>query len=456
LKVTHCLENQHTSPRLERRQFLGTVSGLLAAAIGAPFLRADELPQNANPRAIYGDTVEPDWKQRITVTVGPKKGDLVGGTDRVIQAAVDYVARLGGGTVHVLPGTYRMRNSVFLHSKVRLLGSGADSVLFKEPSTTTRLIVDGDHWDQEVTLADPKGFQVGDGVRLVSKDPYGKGTNIIQRSLIACAGNRFKLDRRLEERFHLDGDPKIATNFALVQCTSVSDVVIENIAIDGNKDHNEMLDKGAFDDGSVRLDESNRVTVRDVTVREFYCDGIVWGISHDVLVENCHLHDGARLALHSGSGSQRSIVRGNRMQRSGEGIYFCWGAQHGLYEKNVIEDCNYGMTFGHSDSDNLIRENDIRRSREAGIHFRGGNKAFAPHRNRFERNRIIDSGGEKGVAIDINGQTESVTVTNNELRETRKPLSRIGILIGAETRDIRCLDNRIEGFSVPISDLRKG
>ena len=80
------------------------------------------------------------------------------------------------------------------------------------------------------------------------------------------------------------------------------------------------------------------------------------------LVEQCHLHDGARLALHSGSGSQRSIVRGNRVQRSAEGIYFCWGAQHGLYEKNVIEDCNYGMTLGHSDSDNLIRDNDIRRS----------------------------------------------------------------------------------------------
>jgi len=259
----------------------------------------------------------------------------------------------------------------------------------------------------------------------------------------------------LEERFHLEGDPQIATNFALLQCSNAVDVLIENVTIDGNKAHNEMIDKGAFDDGSVRLDESNRITIREVAVRNFYCDGIVWGISHDVLVENCHVHDGARLALHSGSGSQRSIVRGNRMRHSAEGIYFCWGAQHGLYEKNLIQDCNYGMTFGHSDSDNLIRDNDIRRSGEAGIHFRGGSKAFAPHRNRFERNRIIDSGGEKGIAIDINGQTESVTVTKNELRETRGARSRIGILIGAGTSDIRCVDNQIEGFAVAISDLRK-
>jgi hypothetical protein len=442
-------------PTLGRRQFLGTVGGLVAGAVSAGLMRAEDLPTNTNPRAIFGDGVEPDWDQRLTITVGHKKADLIGSTDRVIQAAVDYIARRGGGNVRVLPGTYRLRNSIFLQAKVRLVGSGNDTVLFKEPSLTTKLIVDGDHWDQEITLADPKGFEVGDGVRLVSKDPYGKGTNIIQRTLIAARGNRFKLDRRLEERFHLEGDPKIATNFALIQCTDAADVVIEGLAVDGNKAHNEMLDRGAFDDGSIRFDECNRITVRDVTVRDFYCDGIVWGISHDVRVENCHLQDGARLALHSGSGSQRSIVRGNRVRHSAEGIYFCWGAQHGLYEKNVIEDCHYGMTFGHSDSDNLIRDNDIRRSTEAGIHFRGGNKAFAPHRNRIERNRIIDSGAEKGVAIDINGETEGVIITKNELRETRKPLSRVGILIGAQTRDIHCSDNLIEGFATAISDLHK-
>jgi hypothetical protein len=368
---------------------------------------------------------------------------------------VDYVGSRGGGTVRVLPGTYHLRNSIFVQSKVRLQGSGPDAVLFKEPSVTTKLTVDGDHWDQEITLADPKGFAVGDGVRLVSKDPYGKGTNLIQRTLIAAHGNRFKLDRRLEERFHLEGEPQIATNFALIQCTNAADVVIESLTVDGNRAHNEMIDKGSFDDGAVRLDESNHITVRDLTVREFYCDGIVWGISHDVLVENCHVHDGVRLALHSGSGSQRSVVRGNRMRHSAEGIYFCWGAQHGLYEKNVIEDCGYGMTFGHSDSDNLIRENEIRRSAEAGIHFRGGNKAFAPHRNRIERNRIVDSGSAKGVAIDINGETEAVVISGNELKETRKPLSRIGILIGRDTRDIRCVDNQIEGFATAISDLHK-
>src|SRR6516165_5206968 len=112
------------SYRFPRRHFLRAAAGLVAGASGAARAPADDLPGNTNPRAIYGDPVEPDWARRATITVGPAKADLNGGTDRVIQAAVDYVARLGGGTVRVLPGTYRLRNSIFLHSYVRLLGSG--------------------------------------------------------------------------------------------------------------------------------------------------------------------------------------------------------------------------------------------------------------------------------------------------------------------------------------------
>src|SRR4051794_12714395 len=80
-----------------RRQFLSAAAGLVGAAAGAGAARADERPRRANPRATSGDDVGPDWEQRLTVTVGPRDADLVGSTDKVIQAAVDYAARLGGG-----------------------------------------------------------------------------------------------------------------------------------------------------------------------------------------------------------------------------------------------------------------------------------------------------------------------------------------------------------------------
>ena len=97
------------SHRIDRRRFLGSTSAL-AAICASRWSRADDLPQVVNPRATSGDQrFEPDWKKRLTITVGPEKADVAGSTDKAIQAAVDYVARLGGGSVKVLPGVYRCR-----------------------------------------------------------------------------------------------------------------------------------------------------------------------------------------------------------------------------------------------------------------------------------------------------------------------------------------------------------
>ena len=333
-----------------RRQFLFRATASAAGIWIAAKTWADDLPANNNPRAILGDVVEPHWSDRITVTVGPRQADMIGETERVIQAAVDYVDRQGGGTVQLLPGEYRLRNSVFLRSNIRLLGSGGESVLKKAPALRSTLEVDGDHWDQEITLSDPGDLRVGDGVRIIGRDPYGKGINNVQRTVIAVSGNRFKLDGRLQERFYRTGESQAITSFALIRCEDIANSSIENITLDGSKGNNSLLDLDKSDDGSIRLDRSNHISMRDLDVHDFCRDGIVWGISHDVLVENCKLHDGARLALHAGSGSQRSIMRGNHLRDGQQGVYYCWGAQHGLCEKNLIEDCSfYGMTLGHRD-----------------------------------------------------------------------------------------------------------
>jgi hypothetical protein len=440
---------------LDRRQFLQATGALAAGAVCAGRACAEDTPKVTHPRATSGDAVEPDWQQRLTITVGTQKADLVGSDHRVIQAAVDYVARLGGGTVHLLPGTYRLRNAVYLQSKVRLLGSGADSILIKEPSVVCKLAADSDWYDQEITLADAKGFQIGDGICLRCKNPHHGGMDVAKRTLVARSGNRFKLDRALRENFWLVGDATVATLFPMLSGENVADVVIESLTLDGNKANTDKLDGNYA--GCIFLQDCNRITMRQVTARHYNGDGISWQICHDVVAERCHSHDHAGLGLHPGSGSQRSIIRGNKLQRNDIGLFFCWGVKFGLAEKNLIEDSrSYGISIGHRDTDNLICDNDVRRSGKVGVLFRPERgKSFAPHRNRLERNRVSDSGPDNGVAIDIQGETESITVCQNALRETRQPLSRIGIRIGAGARDIHLRDNQLEGFALAVSDLRK-
>ncbi len=393
----------------------------------------------------------------MTITVGPKRADLVGSTDRVLQAAVDYISRFGGGTVKVLPGTYTLRNSVHLRSGIRILGSGADSILTKGPSHSVSLSDDSDWYDQEVTVSDAKGFQVGDGIVLRTRNPDNGVTDVLKRTLVARTGNRFKLDRALRKNFWLSGKPTLASLFPLISGDHVDDISIRDITLDGNLKQNANLN-GNYG-GCIFLQDCNRIVMNGVEARNYNGDGISWQICHDVLVENCHSHDNADLGLHPGSGSQRPLMRNNRVERNTIGVFFCWGIRYGLAESNRISgNRSYGVSIGHCDTDNVIRLNTITGSGKVGVLFRDDarGKDFWPNRNTLEKNRIVDSGGVDGVAIDVQGRTRDVTLEGNQIRETRKPMQRIGVRIGKQARDVKLESNRFEGFDRDVVNLKGG
>lgn len=439
-----------------RRSFLAKL-GVAGLGINGARLLAGDRPTVTNPRATDGDeSFEPNWDERLTITVGEKKGDLVGKDDKVLQAAVDYVGRLGGGTVKVLPGTFTLRNSVFLPSRVRVLGSGEESVITKIASETIKLNDDSDWYDQEITLKDSGDFRVGDGVVLRALNPSDGGSTVIKRTLVARSGNRFKLNDGLRENLWLSGDPTCASLFPLFTSEHSSDVLIENITLDGNRKNNENFN-GNYG-GCVFLQDCNRYTLRSVTARNYNGDGISFQICHDVVVEECHCHDNANLGVHPGSGSQRPLIRNNRLERNDLGLFWCWGVKYGLAEGNRIDaNRSYGISIGHCDTDNVMRGNDITGSGKVGILFRDDARGrdFWANRNLIEKNRIINSGGNDGVAIDITGQTKDVKILGNEIREIREPMNRTGIRIAAKAGTISIVDNVIEGFAQSISDGRK-
>ncbi len=440
---------------INRRSFLRASSGAIASTSFLVNSFGSELPPVKNPRATDGDAAhEPNWDKRLTVTVGPKNADLVGTDDKVLQAAVDYAARFGGGTVHVLPGTYTLRSAVFLPSRIRLLGSGADSVLTKIPSQKVALADDSDWYDQEITLSDAMDFRVGDGVALQGINPNHGGPIVIKRTLVARSGNRFKLNDGLRKNLWVSKQPTCASLFPLLTSENTADVTIGNITLDGNRDNNEHFD-GNYG-GCIFLQDCNRYTIRNVEARNNNGDGISFQICHDVVVENCNSHDNADLGVHPGSGSQRPLIRNNRIDRNQVGIYWCWGVKFGLAEGNRIDANRDGITIGHNDTDNLMRDNEITNSTKVGILFRqdARGRDFWANRNRLENNRVFNSGDENGVAIDIQGQTKETVIVGNEIRETREPMNRTGIRIAEESGEVKLVDNTIEGFATAVRDHR--
>ena len=448
---------------LNRRIFLlgslasGTVVGSSRRARGDE----DGRPSVLNPKATDGDDrFEPRWEERLTVKVGnpgrDRQADMTGRDDKVIQAALGYVAGLGGGTVQLLPGTFTLRHPVVLPSNVRLKGAGAETILTKIPSRSVELANDSDWYDREITLAQDGGFQVGDGVVLRAKDTHSNRSLIIKRTLVGRSGNRFRLDEGLRENLWLSGKPTCSSMFPLLTARErTSDVVIEDLVLDGDRANNEHLDGNYA--GCVFLQACNRFTFRNVEARNYHGDGISFQITHDVVVENCHVHDNADLGLHPGSGSQRPLMRNNRLVRNSIGLFWCWGVKYGLAEKNWIEgNRDYGVSIGHQDTDNVIRENEILASGKVGILFRDENrgKDFWPNRNTVESNRVIDSGGEQGVAIDVRGKVHDLVIRNNTCQETRGAQKRTGLKISPEARKIEVAENRFEGFAADVVDQR--
>jgi hypothetical protein len=444
---------------ITRRRFLAMTAAGVASGEKSARSGDDPRPRVTDPRATDGDDVfEPNWSDRLTLTVGNggKDADLTGRDDKVIQAALGHVARLGGGTVRLLPGTYALRNAIALPSRVRLTGSGADTILTKIPSRSAVLADDSDWYDREITLEDARGFRVGDGVVLRAKNPDDGGQIVIKRTLVARSGNRFRLDSGLRENLWLTGKPSCTAMFPLLTAERTADVVIEDLTLEGDKTNNERLDGNYA--GCIFLQDCNRFTIRRVTARRYNGDGISFQICHDVTVEDCHCHDNADLGVHPGSGSQRPLIRGNRLERNSIGLFWCWGVRYGLAERNRIEgNRDYGISIGHRDTDNVIRDNDVRDSGKVGLLFRDESRGqdFWPNRNRVEANRITDSGGEQGLAIDIQGRTHDLRITRNVLCETRGAARRTGVRIAPEARAIILIDNHFQGFATEVLDQRR-
>jgi hypothetical protein len=129
----------------------------------------------------------------------------------------------------------------------------------------------------------------------------------------------------------------------------------------------------------------------------------------------------------------------------------------GLAEENVIDGNRlYGVSIGHNDTDNLMRNNTIRNSGQFGVLFRHEDRGldFWPNRNVLEGNTIENSGGDDGVAIEVLGKVRDLKFVGNRILEQRGPARRTGIRIGAEAGSVHLADNQITGMHTAILDQR--
>jgi len=395
-------------------------------------------------------------RQVLAITVGQSEGDLQGNDDKVIQAGIEYLHRLGGGTLEVLPGVYNLRNAIYLRPNVTLRGSGEETILRKAGSVVTALARDSDWFEYGVQVADAKGFVPGGGIMLRSKTGDGDWQyDVLRATVTAIEGDVIFLDRLTEENFWLEKDATAATIFPILTAENVDDVVVEDIVLDGNRDENEHIN-GNFA-GGVFIQHCNRWSFKNVTSRNYNGDGFSFQVCDDIRFLNCKAINNADLGFHPGSGSQRPVFQKCLSRGNSQGIFFCWSVSDGLAENCLLsQNSRYGISIGHRDTDNIIRQCTIERNGQVGILFRNeANEFRSGSRNKIENCIIRDNGSkEQGIGIDIQGKIRDIAVHNTRLENVADKNQNIGIRIGREAERIMLEGNTFENCPVHIKDLR--
>jgi parallel beta-helix repeat protein len=402
-----------------------------------------------------------DGQESPSIQVGMEAGDIRGNDNRAIQAAVDYVAHLGGGTVHLGPGRYSLRNAVTLRNHVRLVGTLGKTILTPVAGCTSALSADGDANQRAITLAEPDGFKIGDRV-VIADDHYAAGFDLTSAVLTAKIGKAtFRLSEPLRNDYMVHRHARVELSFPAVGGWDIHDASVEDILIEGTRGRTACKQVDGCRHGGIFLFECADVTVRRCIVRDFNGDGISFQVSRNITVEECAAENNAGLGLHPGSGSLKPTVRGCKAIGNGsDGLYVCWRVQHGRFEDNELRgNKGVGISIGHKDSDNLFRGNRVTANQGVGLLFRNEAEAMGAHRNVFEKNVFLDNGtstkGDAAACIVILGHHHDLVFRDNTIGVSKESAKKpTGIQAGKDVLRLQAEENEFRGVAESVRLLK--
>src|SRR5690606_35214925 len=130
------------------------------------------------------------------------------------------------------------------------------------------------------------------------------------------------------------------------------------------------------------------------------------------------------------------------------GMYVCWRVRDAEFADNAfLRNGLAGISIGHKDTDNVFVGNTIKENRRYGILFRDEVESLAAHRNRFEKNTIMDNGGDQdGAGVLILGETGGLEFRRNVIADSRvgdDRKQRYGILIGEKALTVEVEANEM-------------
>jgi len=379
--------------------------------------------------------------QRITVSAGHGQADLPGATNVCLQAAVDYVAALGGGVVEIAAGLYVMHDSLHVRPRVTVRGVGPETVLFKSPMVSSALSADLGYGHYDISLAEPDLFRPGMGVHI--QDDGSAGFYTTCATLLYRDGDRFGINRFLNHDYARRRNAVVRSVFPVVSGYGAEDCVIEDLRIVGNAENNGPLN--GCRGGGIFLLRSHRAMIRNVVVENYNGDGISFQQCEDVIIQDALCRRNKGHGFHPGSGSVRPQMGRLRAEANGrDGLFYCLRVSGGLCaDSQFVDNAQHGVSIGGRDTDHVVRGCTLRGNGGAGIYFRQADRTMAGSRNTIEHCTIVGNCRTQGEAeIHLDAALADIALANNTVAPDKDAdASWTGILIGETVVNVDLRDN---------------
>ena len=397
------------------------------------------------------------------ITVGLKKGDLTGDTELAIQAAVDYLSYIGGGTVSIGPGVFEIGASVRLRSNVSIIGTPGETVFRKCSNIVSYLATDGDANEKQLTLVNPEGFEPGHTITVRYE---GRGSGFLETTAVITGkkGSIVEIDNGLIQDYNIINKAVAERNFSVISGIECENNIISGITVDGNKENNSLA--GGCRNAGIYFFGASKAVIENCVVKNYNGDGISYQTCNDITVKDSVFQGNAGLGIHPGSGTTVTRILGCKSYNNGgDGIFVCWRVTGGLIEDNEIyENGHNGISIGHKDINNVIRKNRIYQNCHCGILFREELEPMGANYNIIENNTLTNNGSihyaeqtgcaYKYAGIRIFGATHGVQFISNEIiYENADAGECVGIIIEKGAYDNVFTDNYFKGVGETLVEL---
>jgi len=378
--------------------------------------------------------------ERKVINVGIKSGDLTGSTSLAIQAAIDCLSYVGGGTVRIEKGIYDINTAVHMRSNVVLEGVPGKTIFKKGKEEGSPTLYDADLHETKVVLKYPELFNVGQTVtvRKAGKHSFFNDTVAV---ITAREGNTCYLDRAMYVTHYVSDNAEVVSNFPIISGYNVEHAEIRGITIDGNKEFNSSTN-GCRNAG-IYLFESANILIENCVVHDYNGDGISYQNCRDIFVRYCECFENEGLGFHPGSGTTNTEITNCKATGNGrDGIFLCWRVTKSLVENCIsVSNKASGLSIGHKDTHNIIRNNEFSNNLFHGIFFRNEPYPMGADFNLVENNLVKNNGSDGSpyglCNIRLMGGTNNVRLVNNRIIFENVPADKtVGICLEENTFDI--------------------